>query len=204
MTPLGKQGTNHFRVWSQAIPTHVAVSVEQVMKVPEEVLRALDSDDFPHVYKRADTLDLVKGHLDGSSGDAVVEILQVSLLCPLSRKRMKVPCRGVHCRHVQCFDAYAYLAANESTMKPFWRCPVCDLALPVEECGSTCSRWTSSAKLKNTATTSGSSPTASGRTWRRARTTTASSSSKTAPSSPSGRHSAMFRNWCSIRTITSR
>lgn len=134
MTPLGKQGTNHFRVCSQAIPTLVAVSVEQVVKVPEEeLLRALGSDGFPHVYNRADTLDLVKGHFDGSSGDAVVEILQVSLVCPLSRKRMKVPCRGVHCRHVQCFDAYAYLAANESTLKPFWCCPVCDLELPVED-----------------------------------------------------------------------
>lgn len=134
VTPLGKQGTNHFRVCSQAIPTLVAVSVEQVVKVPEEeLLRALGSDGFPHVYNRADTLDLVKGHFDGSSGDAVVEILQVSLVCPLSRKRMKVPCRGVHCRHVQCFDAYAYLAANESTLKPFWCCPVCDLELPVED-----------------------------------------------------------------------
>lgn len=80
MTPLGKPGTNLFRVWSRAIPAHVAVSVEQVVKVPEEeLLLALDSDDLPYVYKRADTLDLVKGHFDGSSGDAVVEILQVRL-----------------------------------------------------------------------------------------------------------------------------
>lgn len=134
ITPRGKPGANSFAVWSQVIPTHVAVRVEQVVKVPEEeVLRSLDDDDFPYVHKRADTLDLVKDHFDGSGGDAVVEILQVSLVCPLSRKRMKVPCRGVHCRHVQCFDAYAYLAANEGTLKPFWCCPVCDLELPVED-----------------------------------------------------------------------
>ncbi|KAH9366238.1 hypothetical protein HPB48_001733 [Haemaphysalis longicornis] len=46
---------------------------------------------------------------------------------------MKVPCRGVHCRHVQCFDAYTYLTCNKNTLKRCWFCPVCELELPVED-----------------------------------------------------------------------
>lgn len=131
ITPQGKYGTNDFAVWSKVIPTQVAVSAEQVLKVPEEeLLRSLDDD---YIHKRADTRDLVKSHFDVSSGDAGVEILQVSLVCPLSRKRMTTPCRGVDCRHVQCFDAYAYLAVNENTLQPSWRCPLCELELPVED-----------------------------------------------------------------------
>ncbi|XP_077548753.1 E3 SUMO-protein ligase PIAS1-like isoform X1 [Haemaphysalis longicornis] len=104
-------------------------------KVPEEeLLRSLyDGDDVPYVHKRADTRHLVRSHFVGSGGDAVVEALQVSLVCPLSRRRMKVPCRGVHCRHVQCFDAYTYLTCNKNTLKRCWFCPVCELELPVED-----------------------------------------------------------------------
>ncbi|XP_077554167.1 E3 SUMO-protein ligase PIAS2-like [Haemaphysalis longicornis] len=57
----------------------------------------------------------------------------VSLVCPLSRRRMSVPCRRVRCRHVQCFDAYTYLSLNKSTPKRSWFCPVCDRKLPVED-----------------------------------------------------------------------
>lgn len=38
---------------------------------------------------------------------------------------MAIPCRGVDCRHVQCFD--------ENTFQPSWRCPVCHIELPVED-----------------------------------------------------------------------
>ena len=47
----------------------------------------------------------------------------VSLNCPLSQSRIQVPCRGVDCMHIQCFDAVFYLKMNER--KPMWKCPVC-------------------------------------------------------------------------------
>ncbi|XP_038646397.1 E3 SUMO-protein ligase PIAS2 isoform X5 [Scyliorhinus canicula] len=50
--------------------------------------------------------------------------LRVSLMCPLGKMRLTVPCRAVTCTHLQCFDAALYLQMNEK--KPTWICPVCD------------------------------------------------------------------------------
>lgn len=50
--------------------------------------------------------------------------LRVSLMCPLGKMRLAVPCRALTCTHLQCFDAALYLQMNEK--KPSWICPVCD------------------------------------------------------------------------------
>lgn len=50
--------------------------------------------------------------------------LRVSLLCPLGKFRMNVPCRATTCNHLQCFDASVYLEMNER--RATWTCPVCD------------------------------------------------------------------------------
>lgn len=55
--------------------------------------------------------------------DVAVTSLQISLTCPLSKKRMSVPCRAEECKHLQCFDAPTYLQVNET--RPTWTCPVC-------------------------------------------------------------------------------
>ncbi|CAB1322485.1 unnamed protein product [Coregonus sp. 'balchen'] len=44
--------------------------------------------------------------------------LRVSLMCPLGKMRLTVPCRAVTCSHLQCFDAALYLQMNEK--KPTW------------------------------------------------------------------------------------
>jgi hypothetical protein len=50
--------------------------------------------------------------------------LRVSLMCPLGKMKMMVPCRPATCGHLQCFDASLFLQMNER--KPTWICPVCD------------------------------------------------------------------------------
>ncbi|EEC07489.1 sumo ligase, putative, partial [Ixodes scapularis] len=50
--------------------------------------------------------------------------LRGSLICPLGKMRMGIPCRALTCLHLQCFDASLYLQMNEK--KPTWICPVCD------------------------------------------------------------------------------
>lgn len=57
--------------------------------------------------------------------------LQVSLMCPLGKLRMSVPCRARGCAHLQCFDASFYLQMNER--KPRWTCPVCHRYAPCDE-----------------------------------------------------------------------
>ncbi|TRY55905.1 hypothetical protein DNTS_001743 [Danionella cerebrum] len=57
--------------------------------------------------------------------------LQVSLMCPLSKQRMRVPCRARGCAHLQSFDTSSFLQMNQRT--PRWSCPVCDRFLPYDE-----------------------------------------------------------------------
>ncbi|XP_048832522.1 E3 SUMO-protein ligase PIAS4-A-like isoform X1 [Brienomyrus brachyistius] len=56
--------------------------------------------------------------------------LRVSLICPLVKMRLNVPCRVLTCAHLQCFDAVFFLQMNEK--KPTWTCPVCDKPAPFE------------------------------------------------------------------------
>uniref|UniRef100_A0A671SQ18 Protein inhibitor of activated STAT, 1b n=1 Tax=Sinocyclocheilus anshuiensis TaxID=1608454 RepID=A0A671SQ18_9TELE len=56
--------------------------------------------------------------------------LRVSLLCPLGKMRLMIPCRALTCSHLQCFDATLYIQMNEK--KPTWVCPVCDKKAPFE------------------------------------------------------------------------
>ncbi|KAM9817363.1 E3 SUMO-protein ligase PIAS1-like [Neosynchiropus ocellatus] len=56
--------------------------------------------------------------------------LRVSLICPLGKMRLTIPCRALACAHLQCFDATLYIQMNEK--KPSWVCPVCDKKAPYE------------------------------------------------------------------------
>ncbi|XP_059148353.1 E3 SUMO-protein ligase PIAS2-like isoform X4 [Physella acuta] len=57
--------------------------------------------------------------------------LRVSLMCPLGKMRMQIPCRASTCTHLQCFDASTFLMMNER--KPTWMCPVCDRPCPYDK-----------------------------------------------------------------------
>ncbi|XP_071969281.1 E3 SUMO-protein ligase PIAS4 isoform X2 [Engystomops pustulosus] len=69
------------------------------------------------------TLVREKLRLDPDSEIATTGV-RVSLICPLVKMRLTVPCRAETCAHLQCFDAVFYLQMNEK--KPTWTCPVCD------------------------------------------------------------------------------
>lgn len=60
----------------------------------------------------------------GQDSDIATTSLQASLMCPLGKLKMKLPCRALTCTHIACFDALLYIQLNEK--KPKWRCPVCD------------------------------------------------------------------------------
>ncbi|KAF2351987.1 Zinc finger MIZ-type [Trinorchestia longiramus] len=116
--------TNRVQVsWASEYGRCYVISVYLVQK--------LSSDDLLHRLKSkgvriADfTRSLIKQKLNE---DADCEIattsLRCSLMCPLGKMRMLLPCRANTCNHLQCFDASLYLQMNER--KPTWTCPVCD------------------------------------------------------------------------------
>ncbi|CAN7983922.1 unnamed protein product [Ixodes hexagonus] len=80
-----------------------------------------------HVVDKTPEHDLLQWAL-GCGMNQVYDIADTQRLA-----RMRVPCRGARCEHVQTFDAMAYLELNEGTLRPTWRCPVCDRSVKVEE-----------------------------------------------------------------------
>lgn len=69
-------------------------------------------------------------HVSSSSSTCATLLANVRIIVnvaprtsQMSKVRMQQPCRGIGCRHVQCFDALSYLHMNER--RPAWLCPVC-------------------------------------------------------------------------------
>uniref|UniRef100_A0A6I8PLV4 E3 SUMO-protein ligase PIAS4 n=1 Tax=Ornithorhynchus anatinus TaxID=9258 RepID=A0A6I8PLV4_ORNAN len=71
-----------------------------------------------------------KLRLDPDSEIATTRI-RVSLICPLVKMRLSMPCRAQTCAHLQCFDGVFYIQMNEK--KPTWTCPVCDKPAPFDQ-----------------------------------------------------------------------
>lgn len=55
--------------------------------------------------------------------DIVVATSSLTLRCPLTYARMKIPVRSIECDHIQCFDCESFLSMQLKI--PLWQCPVC-------------------------------------------------------------------------------
>ncbi|ORY69539.1 PINIT domain-containing protein [Pseudomassariella vexata] len=62
--------------------------------------------------------------------DVVATSQVLSLKCPLSYMRLRIPCRSVSCSHIQCFDGTSYLQLQEQG--PQWVCPICNKSAPFD------------------------------------------------------------------------
>ncbi|GAC95846.1 zinc finger protein [Pseudozyma hubeiensis SY62] len=74
---------------------------------------------------------LLKMRREAEDDDIEAGAATMSLKCPFSYMRIVTPCRGSHCSHVQCFDAYSFFSINEQT--PSWSCPVCFKTIKPED-----------------------------------------------------------------------
>ncbi|KAI3681807.1 hypothetical protein L6452_36612 [Arctium lappa] len=55
---------------------------------------------------------------------AVIEMSsRISLHCPFSQHRIRIPVKGHLCKHPQCFDYENFMEIN--SRRPTWKCPVC-------------------------------------------------------------------------------
>uniref|UniRef100_A0A7S1BKZ1 SP-RING-type domain-containing protein n=1 Tax=Corethron hystrix TaxID=216773 RepID=A0A7S1BKZ1_9STRA len=59
--------------------------------------------------------------------------LILQLTCLLSRKVMKMPVRGLKCKHIQCFDLLSFLEVNYFSSVLRWKCPICEDFVSVHE-----------------------------------------------------------------------
>ncbi|CAA7053285.1 unnamed protein product [Microthlaspi erraticum] len=59
-----------------------------------------------------------------SDCDVIEGPSRISLNCPISKTRIKLPVKGHVCRHLQSFDFWNYVGINKR--RPSWRCPHCN------------------------------------------------------------------------------
>jgi hypothetical protein len=59
--------------------------------------------------------------------------IKFGLLCPFSQLPMVTPVRGIHCKHMQCFDLRNYLESNKAISGTRWRCGVCEGFIAVRD-----------------------------------------------------------------------
>lgn len=79
-------------------------------------------------YKKVRSLEDTKRYIIKKSSSVDTELSTthhlISLMCPLSKLRMKLPTKSINCDHLQCFDASGFISMNEK--KPTWICPICN------------------------------------------------------------------------------
>ncbi|CAN1778307.1 E4 SUMO-protein ligase PIAL2 [Linum perenne] len=59
-----------------------------------------------------------------TDSDVIEGPSRISLNCPISLSRIKIPVKGSSCKHLQCFDFGNYVEINSK--RPSWRCPHCN------------------------------------------------------------------------------
>lgn len=63
------------------------------------------------------------GSAGGNNTNDPNKCVKISLKCPIMKSRIRLPARGLECKHVQCFDLEGYLMMN--CERGTWRCPEC-------------------------------------------------------------------------------
>ena len=70
------------------------------------------------------TKSIARDKLRDDDVEIATTSLRASLVCPLTRTKIKLPGRSIKCQgHIQCFDLQSFLSLME--LKPTWDCPVC-------------------------------------------------------------------------------
>ncbi|NP_001084972.1 protein inhibitor of activated STAT 2 L homeolog [Xenopus laevis] len=109
--------------WASEIGKNYSMSVYLVRQLTSAVL--LQKLKLKGIRNPDHSRALIKEKLTADPDSEIATTsLRVSLMCPLGKMRLSIPCRAVTCSHLQCFDAALYLQMNEK--KPTWICPVCD------------------------------------------------------------------------------
>jgi len=71
-------------------------------------------------------------HMLTTADEVTTDSLQLSLRCPVSQSRIKVPVRGKKCKHIQCFDLGTFIDFSACTRSKADTCPVCGVKKNVD------------------------------------------------------------------------
>lgn len=116
------------KAYYMAVELITTLSHDAVVYLVESADRIGTDDTKNEVQRRLRPMDV---------DDVVVEndALCVSVADPFSFSLFTVPVRGIHCKHLDCFDLETWLetrpkkskAAGEPCLPDSWKCPICGL-----------------------------------------------------------------------------
>lgn len=69
--------------------------------------------------------------IQSNDSDIFCSEVKLSLACPLSFQKIEIPARGLHCKHLVCFDLKGYLKFQ--MISGDWKCPVCSKSCKLSE-----------------------------------------------------------------------
>ncbi|KAJ1033846.1 hypothetical protein NDA16_000054 [Ustilago loliicola] len=112
--------------YTNAPKRHVLVAAICQITSVDTLVERLRSKQF---LSNEDVLSRMRREADDDDIEAGAATM--SLKCPFSYMRIKIPSRSTHCSHVQCFDAESFFSVNEQT--PSWECPICHKTIKAED-----------------------------------------------------------------------
>lgn len=80
------------------------------------------------------TINMINSSLSQKDELSTIQLF-LSLLCPLSRTKIKIPSKGKSCKHIGCFDLYSFLSVlynRDLSSRHQIGCPIC--GNPIKPC----------------------------------------------------------------------
>lgn len=127
-TDLRNCSQNELKItWSEEPHQYMASVYVAEKLTSDELLIKLKEKPIRKCEK---TKELIKKSM-ASDNEMGIDSMFATVKDPLSKTRMQLPARGVHCIHMQCFDAIQFLQMNEQ--KQTWACPLCKKKVKFED-----------------------------------------------------------------------
>uniref|UniRef100_A0A2S2PB33 E3 SUMO-protein ligase n=1 Tax=Schizaphis graminum TaxID=13262 RepID=A0A2S2PB33_SCHGA len=111
-------------------PYYMMIEIVEIVSVKHLVERIQFNNRLCSVKlnTKAKAIELMKS--------SVTEILdstsfKFTLLCPITKLKMKLPTRSLKCSHLQCFDLSTFILLNKVNQK--WICPICKISVLINE-----------------------------------------------------------------------
>ncbi|ORE11925.1 zf-MIZ-domain-containing protein [Rhizopus microsporus var. microsporus] len=132
-----QEGTNVLRIYQDDCACSFNFCIRLYVRESENYIVEKVRKTPLSIQKGKETIDKLLGKKDESDDDEIAieqKTLRVSLKCPITLTRIKIPAKGIKCKHIDCFDLHDYLLLNKME-RPMWTCPHCNDVVTSEQLG---------------------------------------------------------------------
>ncbi|XP_060859162.1 uncharacterized protein LOC132936446 [Metopolophium dirhodum] len=115
-------------------PYYIVINIVESITIEDLVKQVQFNNKIRSITlnTKAKITEFLKNTIEKSGADGCdMATLDLSLLCPITKLKMKLPARSMKCNHLQSFDLRGLFALNK--IKPTWKCPVCNIPILVDE-----------------------------------------------------------------------